>query len=127
MAYRFHKHYTRDQARALLPQVKLWLKQIQQLRSEMETHEEKLAALLAAHGDQGGDLANRWVKTMAEIKDVLLQFQDREIQLKDLDRGLIDFPAIREGKEVFLCWEKDENDIDFWHHLDAGYAGREPL
>ena len=93
----------------------------------METQEDELGSMLAARGDQGGDLVNGWVKTMAEIKDVLVQFQDREIQLKDLDRGLIDFPAIREGKEVFLCWEKDEEDIEFWHDLDAGFAGREPL
>jgi hypothetical protein len=47
--------------------------------------------------------------------------------LKDLERGLIDFPAIIGGKEVFLCWEQDEEDIEFWHDLDAGYAGRERL
>ena len=55
------------------------------------------------------------------------EFQRREIQVKDIDRGLMDFPAIIGGKEVFLCWEQDEEDIEFWHELDAGYAGRERL
>ena len=55
------------------------------------------------------------------------EFQSREIQIKDLERGLIDFPAIRGGREIFLCWEKDEEDIEYWHELDTGFAGREKL
>jgi hypothetical protein len=58
---------------------------------------------------------------------VMGEFQRREILIKDIDRGLVDFPSIIGGKEVFLCWEKDEDDIEFWHDLDTGYAGRERL
>jgi len=47
--------------------------------------------------------------------------------VKDLDRGLVDFPSLKGDKEVFLCWEQDEDDIQFWHDLDSGYAGRERL
>ena len=47
--------------------------------------------------------------------------------LRDLDRGLIDFPAVRDGEEVYLCWEEGEDEIGFWHELDAGHAGRQPL
>jgi hypothetical protein len=67
------------------------------------------------------------VRTWAETKQTLAEFQKREIQVKDIDRGLIDFPAIINGKEVFLCWEQDEEDIEFWHDLESGYAGRERL
>ena len=49
------------------------------------------------------------------------------VQVKDFDRGLLDFPHILDGREVFLCWELDEDDIEFWHDIDAGYAGRERL
>jgi hypothetical protein len=72
-------------------------------------------------------LVNTWVKTLAHLEEVLLEFQRREIQVKDIDRGLLDFPAILGEKEVFLCWEQDEEDVEFWHDLDAGYAGRERL
>ncbi|MBI3881959.1 MAG: DUF2203 family protein, partial [Verrucomicrobia bacterium] len=51
----------------------------------------------------------------------------REIQIKDLERGLVDFPAILGGREVFLCWESGEDDIEFCHDLATGYAGRERL
>ncbi len=88
---RFKKHYTLAEARALLPQLRKWLVELNTARQRVSRHDE------------------------------------REIQLKDPQRGLIDFPAIREGREVFLCWKQDEDDIEYWHDLDAGYAGREKL
>jgi hypothetical protein len=124
---RFQKHYTRDEARGLLPSIREWLRRLVDLRGDLEKQEKRLASLMAPGCDLGGTLVNKWVRTIAEIKDVLLEFHSREIQVKDLDRGLIDFPAFIGGKEVFLCWEQDEEDIEFWHDLDTGYAGREPL
>jgi hypothetical protein len=50
-----------------------------------------------------------------------------EVVLKDLERGLVDFPALRDDREVFLCWEESEDEVGFWHELETGYAGREPL
>jgi len=126
-AYRYHKHYTRDQARALLPKIRQWLDHLVRLRTEFEQCETKLQPLLEPCQDTGGELVNRWIRNVANIKDTLMEFHQREIQIKDLDRGLIDFPAIIDGKEVFLCWEQEEDDIEFWHDLDAGYAGREKL
>ena len=66
-------------------------------------------------------------RAKVDMQEVLGEFQRRQIQIKDVERGLIDFPAVIAGKEVFLCWEQDEEDIEFWHDLDSGYAGREPL
>ncbi len=127
MTYRFEKHYTREQARALLPQLRLWLDELGRLRLEIEATEKRLAGLMAAGQDLGGELVNNSVKLLGTAKDLLIKFQDREIIIKDLQRGLVDFPALIGGKEVFLCWEKDEDDIEFWHDIDSGYAGREPL
>ncbi|HXP61287.1 MAG TPA: DUF2203 domain-containing protein [Dongiaceae bacterium] len=123
----FEKHYTREQARALLPEIRQWLKKLVELRAGLSKSEEGLSALATPGGDLGGDLVNRWVRILSGIQDVLLEFYRREIQIKDLDRGLVDFPAILGGKEVFLCWEQGEEDIEFWHALDTGYAGRERL
>jgi hypothetical protein len=127
MPNRFEKHYTREEARALLPQVRGWLKRLVQLRAELEQIEERLSALAAPGRDLGGELINQWVRALAGIQQILVEFFRREIQIKDLDRGLIDFPAILAGKEVFLCWEQGEADVEFWHDLDAGFAGRERL
>ncbi len=127
MAFQFRKHYNRDDARALLPKIRDWLKQLGRLRESLSQQDQRLARLLAAGNDAGGELVNHWVKTVAATKMVLQEFAQREIQVKDLDRGLIDFPAIIGGREVFLCWEQDEDDVEFWHDLNSGYAGRERL
>lgn len=124
---RFGTHYSRDEARALLPQIRQWLKQLLQLRNDLQKYDKRLAGLMKSGDDTGGELVNQWVKALAALKATLMEFHRREIQIKDLDRGLIDFPAIIDDKEVFLCWEQEDDDIDFWHDLDAGYAGRERL
>ena len=111
----------------MLPKIRDWLKQLHRLRQSLSQQDQRLGQLLAAGNDAGGELVNQWVRTVAATKSVLQQFAQREIQVKDLDRGLIDFPAIIGGREVFLCWEQDEDDVEFWHDLNSGYAGRERL
>jgi hypothetical protein len=127
LSYQFAKHYTPEAARLLLPDVRRWLRRLVEQRSRLEKSDARLTALRAGGADLGGPVVNDWVRTMAEIRAVLVEFQQREIQIKDLDRGLIDFPAIIGDREVFLCWEQGEDDIGFWHDLDSGYSGREPL
>lgn len=127
MAHQFQRHYSLAEARALLPQVSRWLARLGELRGELETHDATLRPAIAEGRDLGGHPVNRWLMAAAELKDVAAEFAERDIQIKDLDRGLVDFPAIINGREVFLCWERGEDDIEFWHDLDAGYAGREPL
>jgi hypothetical protein len=127
MAWQFQKHYTRDEARYLLPQIRQWLTHSAELQAEVRKIEERLSGLMVPGCDLGGELVNSWVRKLVAFEEVLLEFRRREIQLKDLQRGLVDFPAILDGREVFLCWEQDEEDIEFWHELDTGYAGRERL
>ncbi len=127
MPHRFDKHYTRDEARALLPQVRQWLARLNELRRIVEHSDRRLGNLAKSGHDAGGEFVNAWIHALANLQEVLREFQRREIQIKDPDRGLVDFPALLDGNEVFLCWEQDEHDIEFWHDLDAGYAGRERL
>ncbi len=127
MAHQFKKHYTREEAQALLPQVRKWLEQLEGSRDRLLKYDKRLSALMEPGRDAGGDLVNSWARSMADFRGALEEFQRREILIKDIDRGLLDFPAIIGGREVFLCWEKDEDDIEFWHELDTGYAGRERL
>jgi len=124
---RFSKHYTLDEARALLPQVRSWLADLDRLRDELKTAEKPLNYPVASGQDMGGDSVNQLVRLMAAVKAVAGEFARREIQIQDPARGLIDFPSLRAGQEIFLCWEKEDEDIEFWHELDAGFAGRERL
>jgi hypothetical protein len=127
MPNRFSKHYTRDEARALLPQIREWLANLNRLRAEVERFDKRLSGMNAGGQDVGGETVNNWIRTLAAMQELLANFQQRQIFIKDLSRGLIDFPAVIGGREVFLCWESDEDDIEFWHDLESGYGGREKL
>ncbi|MEY4385175.1 MAG: hypothetical protein RLY20_458 [Verrucomicrobiota bacterium] len=127
MPHQFSKHYTREEARTLLPQIGEWFRQIEVLRLAMKKHDQRVETLMDSGVDRGGHTVNDWVRTMADLQHVLGEFQSRGILIKDIDRGLIDFPAIIGGKEVLLCWERGEEDIEYWHDIESGYGGREPL
>ena len=127
MKYRFTKHYTREEARALLPQIREWLAQIKLLRVEVERYDKRLTSLGTDGQDTGGSTVNNWIRAISALQAVLMEFERREISIKDVERGLLDFPALIGGKEVFLCWEADEDDVEFWHDLETGYGGRERL
>lgn len=127
MPLQFTHHYTREEARALLPQLRQWLAQLRELRAELEKRDSRLGQLMGGGHDVGGPLVNEWVKIMADIRTVFSEFERRDILVKDLQRGLVDFPALIGGREVFLCWEQDEDDVEFWHDLAGGYAGRERI
>ncbi len=123
----FTKHYTIEEARALLPLVRQWLGQLESCQKRLQSLDEAIAGLMANGNDAGGELVNQSIKTLVESQKTLQEFHRREIQIKDLRRGLLDFPSLRNGREIFLCWEKDEEDIEFWHDLETGYPGRERL
>jgi hypothetical protein len=127
MPNQFAKHYTRDEAQALLPQLRLWLAELNRLRAEVERYDQRLGGMNAEGQDTGGETVNNWIRALAGMQRLLAEFQQRQIIIKDLSRGLLDFPALIGGKEVFLCWESDEDDIEFWHDLESGYGGREKL
>jgi hypothetical protein len=93
----------------------------------MQRYEKRLTGLTEQGNDIGGETVNSWIRALAGMQALLAEFQRRRIFIKDVARGLIDFPAIIGGREVFLCWEQDEDDIEFWHDLETGFTGREKL
>jgi hypothetical protein len=62
-----------------------------------------------------------------EVRRLLEMIEQSGIVLRDIDRGLVDFPALIDGREVLLCWELGEDEVAHWHDLDTGFDGREPL
>ena len=127
MELRFTRHYSRAEARGLLPDIRVWLGKLRLLQPVLDQHERALSRLLEQGRDVGGERVHVWLRTLLALRTVLREFASRELQVKDLERGLIDFPALMGSKEVFLCWEEGEEDVEYWHDLDAGYAGRSPL
>lgn len=124
---RFGRHYTPEEANALLPRIRTWLGRLRLLQPVFDEHARSLAPRLAQGLDLGGSRVHAWVRTWLLLRDLQAEFTSREIQVRDLDRGLIDFPSLRGDREVFLCWEDGEENVEFWHELEAGIAGRSPL
>lgn len=128
MGHQFHRHFTLDQARALLPELRRIFRDAHHRRDVVQKTDTELGNKLRQTGtDVGGEKVSGLLMDMLQLNAQLRRLQDMGVQIKDFDRGLVDFPHIRDGREVFLCWELDENDIEFWHDIDAGYAGRERL
>lgn len=127
MSRRFHHHYSRDEARALIPRMRAWLLEIQELQRTLGKIQHRLNAVMSAGDDAGGVSVNENIRSVAHLRELTLEFENREICIKDVDRGLVDIPSLMGGREVFLCWELDEEDIEYWHEIDAGFSGREKL
>ena len=125
---KFKIHFTLEEARAALPVLRQILEDSRRCQQRIQEAGEKLNEMQDhTGGDSGGELVNRTMRDLLHLNGQVRRIQEMGIQIKDFDRGLVDFPHLREGQEVFLCWELDEEDIEFWHDLDSGYAGRERL
>ena len=128
MAYLFQKHFTLEEARALLPELRAMFRDVHRRRDVVQKADAELGKKLKQTGAEvGGEKVSGLLMDMLQLNVQLRRLQEMGIQIKDFERGLLDFPHLRDGREVFLCWELDENDIEFWHEIDAGYAGRERL
>ena len=125
--HRFRRHYTREEARLLIPTITDWLGSLTQSRADLEKAILPMEGMLRDGCSVGGNLARRYLEAFLQIQSTLREFASREIFVKDLERGLIDFPAFVAGREVFLCWERGESDVVHWHDLDGGYTSRSPL
>ena len=125
--------FTLDEALALLPTVRQLLTEIQARRREIEERSAALDRLLAATGGNGYLAADvtrareALAQAAGQLQRLMTDLDETGAELKGIDEGLIDFRAQREGREVYLCWRLGEECIAYWHDLDTGYAGRQPL
>ena len=121
------RHYTLDEANAALGWVQEAIGSLREARQGLSDEEAREALAEAGPQNGGGDPGRVVSEAFMQLRAALAQLQDAEVVLRDLDRGLVDFPALRDGREVYLCWLEGEDEIGYWHDLEAGFAGREPL
>jgi hypothetical protein len=117
--------YSRDEANALLPELTVVLVGLREAVTAAAGHAEAVRS--SAPGNGGSTHARAWAEAQQAVEDHLAWLGARGIQLKDLQRGLVDFPSVRDGRPVLLCWLLGEPSVDFWHELTTGFAGRRPL
>ena len=124
------KLFTVDEANSLLPSVRPIVKSIQKSHRRLISHQTaaRHAAQGAESGGGGMDQGTRYAALLVELSTHAGRLESLGIQLKDYQRGLIDFPSMRDGRVVLLCWQAGEgSQLEWWHDLEAGFAGRQPL
>ena len=123
------KTFTLEEANALLPTVRTKLERIQYLYGRLAGFRgaAKEAAVASEFGG-GMEGGATYVKTLYEVGKLTTDIHSLGVQLKDYSRGLIDFPSVRDDRIILLCWQIGEGDeIEWWHEIEAGFAGRQPL
>ena len=124
------KYFSVEEANALLPTVRPIVESVQRQHNRLLSFQT--AARYAAEGaEQGGggmQEGSSYVAILVRLSDLTGELEKLGVQLKDYGRGLIDFPSFRGGRVVLLCWQLGEGDeVQWWHDVDAGFAGRQPL
>jgi hypothetical protein len=121
------RHFSREEANALLPQLTTLLTRLREAKDELTDAEAHEALSEAAPANGGGEQGRQVGVAFLEVRRLLETLERAGIVLRDIDRGLVDFPALLEGREVYLCWELGEDEVGYWHDLEGGYGGREAL
>jgi hypothetical protein len=122
------KTFTLEEANALIPRLNRLLTDLIDARDKLAAMGDKIQSLLQhVDGNGGSKHGNAYVVQLEIFNARLSALQDIGCELKDLDQGLVDFPSYRDGRLVYLCWKRGEDRIRFWHDLDAGFAGRQPI
>jgi len=124
------KLFTVEEANSLLVSVRPIVRSIQRAHHRLISYRDAAgeAAEGAKHGGGGMVQGARYAKLIVELSLCAGELEGLGVQLKDYARGLIDFPSMRDGRVVLLCWKADEGDqLEWWHDVEAGFGGRQPL
>lgn len=124
------KIFTVQEANALLPNVRTIVEKIQRAHQKLSKYRQDAEKAAEAGERGGGGIPDgvAYAALLAQLTTQLTELEALGVQLKDFERGLVDFPSLRDGRVVLLCWQLGEGDeLEWWHDVDAGFAGRTPL
>jgi hypothetical protein len=125
--------FTPDEANSALAQVRPLAERMVELRArlaELEDEQREVVRIVAGNGSGegvGDARTPEFSKLARELQEVVDELTLIGVQLKDSDTGLLDFPAVREGEDVLLCWRVGEPAVEWYHGLEDGYAGRKRI
>jgi hypothetical protein len=134
-APRERRLFTVEQVNAMLPLVRAIVKDLSALSHEVVDRRERLAHLLTGRPLEPNDpyraeltqIEEELEKDARRLRDYVEELRELGAEPKNGIEGLVDFPTIIDGRVVYLCWKLDEPEVLFWHELDAGFQGRQPL
>ena len=124
----FPRLFTVEEANSLLPRLRELLAEVSLHRDALRERAPHIEPILrAASTNGGGRVGSEYGVEAYRLYLAIERIRELGVVLKDLDVGLLDFPHEREGRVVFLCWHPQEESVGYWHEIEAGYAGRQPI
>ena len=122
------RYFTLPEANQALQNIRPWMDEVQTIRSEILVHQPEIWSVMEKSAGNGGNpTLSRMVKTFDRLDVLIHNIQDTGVIIKDINTGLLDFPAIKDEREVYLCWQYGEDEIAFWHEIEDGFAGRQSI
>jgi hypothetical protein len=122
------KHFTPAEANHALPEVRALVVQVMHARQAIiDARPELWPVLEKGLGNGGSKKAGEMLIEFKRVEDGLRDLKELGVVVKDISIGLVDFPALRAGREILLCWKYDEPQVAYWHDLQSGYAGRQKI
>jgi len=122
------RYFTLPEANEALNSIRPWMDEVQIIRGEILANQPEIWSVMEKSAGNGGNpTLSRMVKTFDRLDALIHSIQDLGALIKDVNTGLLDFPALKDGREVYLCWKHGENDIQFWHEIEGGFAGRQSI
>jgi hypothetical protein len=129
------RYFTPDEANAELQEIRPLAEELVSHRREQQRLQARRVELAAKIAGNGGGIESQSLAELEtaeqheriEIARCVNAIHERGAIVKDLDSGLLDFPALRQGEEILLCWRLGEDEVAHWHGLEEGFAGRKPL
>lgn len=122
------RYYTPTEANNLLEVVRPMVGDMMGISERIRKYQPEIWAVVQKSAGNGGNPElSKLLPDFDKLDAILHRLQDMEIEVKDLSAGLIDFPALRDGRVICLCWKYNEGQVQFWHELEAGFSGRQPI
>ncbi len=122
------QYLTLAQANEALKTIRPLMDEVMQIRQRILASQPEIWSIVEKSAGNGGNpTLSKMVLDFEKFDALIHKIQDTGAQIKDINIGLLDFSALREGREVYLCWQHGEGDIAYWHEVDDGYAGRQPI
>lgn len=122
------KFFTLEEANSMVPQLLKEVPRIQTLASDLRTKYPDVKNAWQQHRYNGGSVeGTMYLGTALRLNGIMSDLESKGCIIKGIKEGLVDFPSIRDGREIYLCWKAPEKEIQFWHEIDSGYAGRKRI
>ncbi|HLO13527.1 MAG TPA: DUF2203 domain-containing protein [Anaerolineales bacterium] len=122
------RYFTLQEANGTLNVIRPLMDEVQAIRQKILAKQpEAWPAIQKSVGNGGNRALSNMVQEFEKLDALVHRIQATDVLIKDINLGLLDFPALKDGREVYLCWQYGENEIAFWHEVEAGFAGRQPI